>query len=342
MRSFMFCNQFGFGRLIGLSLALGSGSAATADQLLISEQLANSGDRVQRHAWPSLDLVNHAIPIGMSSLSTVGQMALGPEGHLFVSSTDANTVLRYDLRTGSRVGDGVFIQAGLAGLSDPTGLAFMNDGTLLVASAANDQILRFDSSGNPLGIFASSSSSAISNLNELLVLPDGSVLVANRLPDVILRFAADGTPWGTDGIFIDSSTGLDDPRQMALGPDGLLYVAVRRSNDGAVMRFDPADGSLIDTFVEQNAGGLGNASGLAFGPDGNLYVSTTAGGGKINRYDGEFGYFLGVATDADVISPENLLFIGDSTSECTADLNGDGEVGGADLGLLFVDWGPCR
>ena len=24
------------------------------------------------------------------------------------------------------------------------------------------------------------------------------------------------------------------------------------------------------------------------------------------------------------------------------DLNGDGEVGGADLGLLFVDWGPCR
>ena len=28
-------------------------------------------------------------------------------------------------------------------------------------------------------------------------------------------------------------------------------------------------------------------------------------------------------------------------SDCPGDLDGDGTVGGADLGLLFVDWGPC-
>jgi hypothetical protein len=41
-----------------------------------------------------------------------------------------------------------------------------------------------------------------------------------------------------------------------------------------------------------------------------------------------------------VISPECLLFIDDSNGGCAADLNGEGEVGGADLGLLFVDRAP--
>jgi hypothetical protein len=27
---------------------------------------------------------------------------------------------------------------------------------------------------------------------------------------------------------------------------------------------------------------------------------------------------------------------------CVADLNGDGEVGGSDLGSLLAGWGPCQ
>lgn len=326
-----------------LAAVLGGGVVdSVADQLLVCEDIPNSGDRVLRHSWPSLDLINHAIPIGMSSLNAIGQMAVGYDGDLFVASTSDHSVIRYDLGTGSRVGDGVFIASGLGGLSAPTGLAFTNDGDLLVASTGTDQIIRFDASGTPLGIFASSSTSAITNMNEMLVLADGSVLVANDSPDSILRYAPDGTPWGADGTFIDTSAGLFNPRQMTIGPDGLLYVAVRQINSGAVMRFDPDDGSLVDTFVATNAGGLGNAVGLDFGPDGHLYVSTTSGGGKINRYDGQFGFFLGVAADADILYPEAILFIDDPEEACAADLNADGEVNGADLGLLFVDWGPCR
>jgi WD40 repeat protein len=321
----------------------GGGVAAAGDyQLLVSEGIPNSGDRVLRCSWPDLELINHAIPIGMSELQTIGQMAIGYDGDLFVASSVSNTVIRYDLSTGSRVGDGVFIQPGLGGIATPGGLAFTNEGDLLVASIATDQIVRFNASGAPTGIFASSASSAISNLQEMLVLPDGSVLVSNHSPDAILRYAADGTPWGKDGTFISSSTGLVDPRQMTLGPDGMLYVAVRQGNDGAVMRFHPEDGSLIDTFVSANAGGLGNAVGLAFGPDGDLYVATTSAGGRVNRYDGQFGFFLGVAADADITFPVNLLFIEKVDEPCAADLNDDGMVDGADLGLLFVDWGPCR
>ena len=31
----------------------------------------------------------------------------------------------------------------------------------------------------------------------------------------------------------------------------------------------------------------------------------------------------------------------DCLAGCSGDLDGDGEVSGADLGLLFIDWGPC-
>ncbi len=332
----------GLGLIHALVLTMGSGAATAIDQMLVSEELANSEDRVLRFSWPDLELVNHAIPIGMSSLQSIGQMAIGYDGDLFVASTGAATVLRYDLRTGSRVGDGIFVTAGLGGISNPMGLAFTNDGQLLVSSVATNQIVRFDSSGLPVDIFASASTSAITNLREMLVLPDGSILVSNHSPDAILRYAADGTPWGDDGTFIPASPGLSEPRQMTLGPDGLLYVTIRIGNDGAVARFDPDDGSFVDIFVAQNAGGLGNAIGLGFGADGDLYVSTISNGGRINKYDGEFGFFLGVAIDTDVIAPESILFIEEPDEQCKADLNDDGVVNGADLGLLFVDWGPCR
>ena len=32
---------------------------------------------------------------------------------------------------------------------------------------------------------------------------------------------------------------------------------------------------------------------------------------------------------------------GNKGGPCCADLDGDGVVGGSDLGLLFVEWGPC-
>ena len=63
------------------------------------------------------------------------------------------------------------------------------------------------------------------------------------------------------------------------------------SFESSVKRFNLTNGSYIDDFVRNQAGGLINPQDLAFGPDGELYVSGL-GNPSILRYDGETGEFI--------------------------------------------------
>ncbi|WP_197491106.1 Calx-beta domain-containing protein [Planctomyces sp. SH-PL62] len=72
---------------------------------------------------------------------------------------------------------------------------------------------------------------------------------------------------------------------------------------------------LIDTFVAPFSGGLQNARGMDYGPDGNLYVSVEGDGtdptvlGRVNRYDGVTGAFLGVfASDPTMSGAKDVEF----------------------------------
>jgi len=69
---------------------------------------------------------------------------------LFLSGFNTNAVYRYDEVTGAPVGSGVFIAAG-SGLNLPHGILRMADGSYIVASAGNDTVLRYSSTGAPLG-----------------------------------------------------------------------------------------------------------------------------------------------------------------------------------------------
>lgn len=60
---------------------------------------------------------------------------------------------------------------------------------------------------------------------------------------------------------------LTDPRSIAFGPDGRLYIA-----DGNRIAVLDADGLLWKSLGEGT--GLAGARGLAFGPDGNLFVTS--------------------------------------------------------------------
>jgi glucose/arabinose dehydrogenase len=67
--------------------------------------------------------------------------------------------------------------------------------------------------------------------------------------------------------------GLDDPRMMAIGPEGQLYVAERGA--GRVLRLPDADGDGELDQIEVAASGLRSPSSLAFFQDGSLYVGET-------------------------------------------------------------------
>jgi glucose/arabinose dehydrogenase len=72
------------------------------------------------------------------------------------------------------------------------------------------------------------------------------------------------------GVF---ARGLRDPRMMAIGPDGLLYVAERGA--GRVVRLPDANLDGQADQVDVIADGINQPNSLAFGPDGSLYVSET-------------------------------------------------------------------
>lgn len=67
--------------------------------------------------------------------------------------------------------------------------------------------------------------------------------------------------------------GLDGPRMLALGPDGLLYAAERGA--GRVVRLPDQDGDGRADRVEVVADGLSAPSSLDFYRDGSLYVGET-------------------------------------------------------------------
>jgi len=110
-------------------------------------------------------------------------------------------------------------------------------------------------------------------------VPTVSISVANASMNEI----------GNVSAFIASgSGGLNQPKDLVLGPDGNVYVASATTN--SVIRYTPT-GQLLGTFVAGGSGGLSSPKGLAFGPDGNLYVDSVTNN-NILEYSGSTGAFL--------------------------------------------------
>ena len=104
----------------------------------------------------------------------------------------------------------------------------------------------------------------------ILIGPDGNVYVASHDTNVVKVFEP-----GTVRFVRDLGTAggeLVGPWGMTFGPDGLLYVGGRYSQN--VVRFNIATGAYTVFVNASSSGGLGAAKSLAFGPDGNLYVTS--------------------------------------------------------------------
>ena len=125
-------------------------------------------------------------------------------------------------------------------------------------------------------------------------------------------------------FFVPFNTGgLDDPRQMVIGPDGLLYVVSATSN--RVLRFDADTAEFVDIFIEAGTSGLDQPQSLAFGPDGTgdnvpeVFV-TSRGTDEVMRFNGATGEFIDVFASLGLEEPTGLTFGPDRTSDGIDDL----------------------
>ena len=125
-------------------------------------------------------------------------------------------------------------------------------------------------------------SSAISRLTVVLAIVL-AVLLCTPLPRVEAQTTAPNRPPVTIPPFASfdaaSAAILNDPHDLAIGPDGRLYVADKFGNRIAVL--DPETLELVETIA---AGQLYGVHDISFGPEGRAAVAVT-GLGAVLVYD---------------------------------------------------------
>ena len=253
-----------------------------------------------------------------------GYWVSGPNGNLYVSSSNTDEVLRY---SSDGTFEDVFVGPNSGGLDGPTGMAFDPSGRLYVSSSNTDEVLRYSSDGTFEDVFVGPNSGGLDGPKDIDFGPDDNLYVSSD--NRILRFD------GSTGLFINDfvmrgSGGLNLSSGFAFDPSGRLYVS--SSNTDEVLRYS-SDGTFEDVFVGPNSGGLDGPKDVQFSTDGKyLYVSSFLTG-EILRYDAHDGKFIDnfvSSHDGKIMDPAFAVFGPDDNLYVSSDnriLRFDGSTG---------------
>ncbi|MEE2906414.1 MAG: hypothetical protein VX527_01135 [Planctomycetota bacterium] len=177
-------------------------------------------------------------------------------------------------------------------IGKPRSMLIQPDGRMLVASSKHDQSAIFIL-GLPnwqgqrafLNVFAhrGQQDSLLIHPYDMVQAPGGDIFVTCQDSATVLRFSGPvakqpGQPLGNypsigPGCFVPPRTsdpkGLKDPRGLAIGPDGLLYVVDR--GDASITAWNMKDGSFVRT-VASSKDGLIKPIQIIFSQSGHMFV----------------------------------------------------------------------
>ena len=146
-------------------------------------------DTVKRFNGATGAYIDDFVGAGSGGLDNANGVTFGPDGNLYVASSNNDSVLRYNGQTGQF--KDVFIAQGAGGLSQPSQLHFnSSDGLVYVCSGNSQQILRFNATtGAFLDVFA-----AGRQLHDIAFDPSGVDYVSQSRPTLqqgsaVLRYA---------------------------------------------------------------------------------------------------------------------------------------------------------
>ncbi len=162
------------------------------------------------------------------------------------------------------------------------GIDVAADGHIYVSDSINRRILVLSADGQLLRTMGTSAGPDVvgglsGDLRDVLVDDDnGRVYVSDALQNQIEVFSTDGTPlfhFGGEGTAPGQLIG---PRQMTLGPDGLLWVA--EYGNYRIQAFDPATGDSVavqpSPLPDRPAGQLGQPRDVAVdGATGDVWIA---------------------------------------------------------------------
>src|SRR4029453_2149932 len=124
--------------------------------------------------------------IGRPSLSRSCSPGSVARADRLLSSTETDSVLRYDAATGAF--RGAFVAAGSGGLDQPRRLGLGPHGNLYVASFMSDQVLCYDgATGAFLEVFVDAGSGGLDGPHHLAFGPDGTTSAPSTSTPLTLR-----------------------------------------------------------------------------------------------------------------------------------------------------------
>ncbi|HYQ00521.1 MAG TPA: RHS repeat-associated core domain-containing protein [Polyangiaceae bacterium] len=272
-------------------------------------------------------------PISNARFQRPTAIAMGPDGSIYICDSGNNRVRRIDGNgiihafAGSPVGNlgnTTDTAAASALFYTPTGVAVAPDGTVFIADSSNYAVKRVRDG------WVTTVATTNSYVSSVAAGKDGSVYIAEYGNGWITRVSVSGqltrvagggsataaSPYG-DGGPATAAT-LSQPDGVAIGPDGLLYIADKAHSSIRRVRTD----GIIETVAGNGLTGsspdglpatntlLSQPRGLGVGPDGTLYIADTMNqrirkttttvtsqwsGGSVPSTDGQELYYFDAA-----------------------------------------------
>lgn len=217
--------DFTTGALLGTPVVAGAeangfnGIVALGSSFLVAAQTTNN---IVRYGSDGA-LLNIFDPSNTAGLSSPQDQVLGPNGRLYVVSSENDRILTYDPATGAFLS--TFADLSANGHLGPVGLAFGPSGNLYVTSFDNDQVVVLN--GQTGAILSSTPGPAGTGFGPAAFGPDGNLYIdaidLSTFAGSVYRFNP-GTK-ALDVFISQGRGGLQSPGGLAFGPGGTLLVS---------------------------------------------------------------------------------------------------------------------
>lgn len=259
-----------------------------------------------------------------AAFDQANDLIITPDRRVLVSSGADDRIVEFDV-DGNLVG--TLVPAGFGGLDEPAGMVLLSDGTFLVASRANHQVLRFAlADGEFVGVFVAPGSGGLSQPFGLFRTGGGTLLVSTG-DDRVLEF--DDTGAFMREVVGPGSGGLLGARGLVIKRDGNLLVAGTQTK--FLFEYDYLTGAPLGAWNRNGSNDvleMGEPWCVRVGADYNIYVSDAHAGheaelhltaARVYKFDFRNGNYLAAVVqgnDTGLAHPSGFDFIPGAGQDC--------------------------